>query len=62
MIRETKIKPIKNYLKNKEDKILVQAKIDTSLHAKVQEILKREDRSFNEVVIALLTRFVDELK
>lgn len=56
------MKSLNKYLKPKEDKILIQAKIDKSLHEKINEILRKEDRSLNEVVNALLKRFVDEMK
>ena len=59
---QTKLKNLNKYLKPKEEKILIQAKINKSLHEKVFEILKKEDRSLNEIVNALLQRFVDETK
>lgn len=62
MTAQTKLKNLNKYLKPKEEKILVQAKINKSLHDKVFEILQKEDRSLNEIVNALLQRFVDETK
>lgn len=56
------IRPLNKYLKQKEEKILIQAKINKSLHEKLNEILKKEDRSLNEIVNALLERFIDETK
>lgn len=56
------IRPLNKYLKQKEEKILIQAKINKSLHEKLNEILRKEDRSLNEIVNALLERFIDETK
>lgn len=56
------VKPIDQYLKPKESKILIQAKINESLHGKVALIMEREDRSLQEIIIACLERFADEMK
>lgn len=56
------IRPLNKYLKQKEEKILIQAKINKSLHEKLNEVLRKEDRSLNEIVNALLERFIDETK
>lgn len=56
------LKPIEQYLKPKESKVLIQAKINESLHSKLAQIMSRDDRSLQEIIIACLERFVDETK
>lgn len=56
------IKPIQQYLKPREAKVLIQAKINESLHGRLLEIMEKEDRSLQEIIIACLERFTDEMK
>lgn len=58
-----KVKPIDDYLKPKieeEEEVLVQSNIYKSLHTEFKTILKREERTIDEVIEALIKRYVDE--
>lgn len=46
----------------KDTKVRANLVIDKELKAKIEEISKKENRSFNNMVITILQKFVDEYK
>lgn len=56
-----KLKSIDEYLPKKpSERVLIQAMVPKELHAKIRDMIKRDDLTWNDLVCALLRRHADE--
>lgn len=55
-------KSITDYIPTEEEKVLIQAKIDKSLHTAVKAQLDKDGLGWTDIMVASLKKYLDESK
>jgi hypothetical protein len=62
-MKNSAVKTIDDYLPKKDsEKVLIQAKVPSDLHARVKKAMDADDITWQELIVASLERYLDERK